>query len=76
MGETLIKLRAIGNSLGFSLPKAALREAGFDQDAEYELIVEDGAISIVKKQGPASSWSFVDSPLSEENREWIEGQLE
>ena len=72
----MLKLRPIGNSLGFSLPKAALREAGFDQDGEYELLVEEGAISIVKKQDSNKRWSFVDAPLSDENRKWIEGQLE
>lgn len=72
----MLKLRPIGNSLGFSLPKAALREAGFDQDGEYEILVCDGAISIVKKQEAASKWSFVDAPLSDENRKWIEGVLE
>jgi len=41
-----LKLRAIGNSMGFSLPKAALSEAGFDQDGEYELLVSDGAVSL------------------------------
>ena len=71
-----IKLRAIGNSMGFSLPKSALIEAGFDQDGDYELLVSEGAISIVRK-GPASStWKFTDAPLTDEYREWIERELE
>lgn len=71
-----LKLRAIGNSMGFSLPKSALTEAGFDQDGEYEILVSDGAISIVRKGPSSSTWKFTDTPLSTEHREWIERELE
>jgi len=71
-----LKLRAIGNSMGFSLPKAALSEAGFDQDGEYELLVSEGAISIVRKGPSSSTWKFTDAPLTDEHREWIERELE
>lgn len=71
-----IKLRPIGNSLGFCLPKDALAQAGFDQDDDYEIEVSDGAIVILKKGPSSKTWKFTDAPLSPEAKEWLQSEME
>lgn len=71
-----IKLRQIGNSFGFCLPKDALAEAGFDQDDDYEIEVSAGAIVILKKGPSSRTWKFTDSPLSSEAEDWLKSELE
>lgn len=71
-----IKLQKIGNSLGFRVSKADLESAGFDESFEYELIAEKGVILLVKKRLHHSKWTFKDTSLSKEDREWLESNLE
>lgn len=71
-----IKLRQIGNSFGFSLPKEALIKAGFSIDDDYDIDVSDGAIVILKKAPENKLWRFTDSKLASEDEEWIESELE
>lgn len=70
-----IKLRQIGNSLGFSLPKDALLKAGFSLDDEYDIDVSDGAIVILRKGPSNKTWKFSNQPLNDESRAWIENEL-
>lgn len=71
-----IKLRQIGNSLGFSIPKDALIKAGFSLDDEYDIDVSEGAIVLLKRVPDNKLWKFTDSPLSKENEDWIKSELE
>lgn len=71
-----VKLQKIGNSLGFRVGKADLESAGFDEDCDYELIAEKGVIILVKKRPHHSKWSFKDTGLSKEDRDWLEAKLD
>lgn len=71
-----VKLQKIGNSLGFRVPKTDLDAAGFEENSEYELIAEKGVILLVKKRPHHSKWSFKDTSLSKEDRQWLESKLE
>lgn len=71
-----VKLQKIGNSLGFRVAKQDLESAGFDENCDYELIAEKGVIILVKKRPHHSKWSFKDTNLSKEDREWLEAKLD
>lgn len=70
------KLQKIGNSLGFRISKIDLEAAGFDENSDYEIIAEKGVIMLVKRRPHHSKWSFKDTALSKEDREWLEAKLE
>jgi hypothetical protein len=70
------KLQKIGNSLGFRISKGDLEIAGFDEKSEYELVAEKGVILLLKRRPHHSKWSFKNSALSKEDRQWLESKLE
>jgi antitoxin component of MazEF toxin-antitoxin module len=66
-----VKLQKIGNSLGFRIAKQDLESAEFDESCDYELIAEKGVIILVKKRAHHSKWTFKDTALSKEDKDWI-----
>lgn len=70
-----VKLRSIGSSQGFVIPKAQLSKAGFSPDDEYELIASQRCISIIQRQPHHSKWIFKDPELSPYDQEWIDADL-
>jgi antitoxin component of MazEF toxin-antitoxin module len=70
------KLQKIGNSLGFRISKHDLEAAGFDENSEYELVAEKGIILLLKRRSHHSKWSFKNTGLTAEDRQWLESKLE
>lgn len=73
---SIAKLQKIGNSLGFRISKGDLEAAGFDENSEYELVAEKGVILLLKRRPHHSKWTFINSALSKEDRQWLESKLE
>lgn len=71
-----LKLRNIGSSQGFVIPKHDLSIAGFSQNDEFELIVSENSISIIKRRPHHSEWQFKSPKLSKADLEWVEANLD
>ena len=72
----VMKLRHIGSSQGFVIPKTQLTKAGFSQEDEYEVIVSNNCISIIKRKPHHSKWKFDNPKLSKEDKAWLSAELE
>lgn len=71
----LIKLRDIGTSQGFVIPKSELTKAGFSKDDEFEILVKENSISILKRKPHHSKWSFPEPKLPEDESTWVDSDL-
>lgn len=70
-----LKLRDIGTSQGFVIPKSELIKAGFSKEDEFEILVKENSISILKRRPHHSKWSFPDPKLSEKEQSWVDADL-
>lgn len=70
-----LKLRDIGTSQGFVIPKSELTKAGFSKEDEFEILVKENSISILKRKPHHSKWSFPDPKLPEDESIWVDTDL-
>lgn len=70
-----LKLRDIGTSQGFVIPKSELNKAGFSKDDEFEILVKENSISILKRKPHHSKWSFPEPKLPEDDQSWVDADL-
>lgn len=70
-----LKLRDIGTSQGFVIPKSELIKAGFSKDDEFEILVKENSISILKRRPHHSKWSFPEPTLPEDESSWVDIDL-
>lgn len=70
-----VKLKKHGNSYGFTVPSADLKEANFKASDEFEMIVSINSITFIKRKPHHSQWKFNQVDHSEEDSEWLEADL-
>jgi antitoxin component of MazEF toxin-antitoxin module len=70
-----IKLKKHGNSYGFTVPSAELRETNFSVSDEFEMLISINAISFIKRRAHNKNWKFEDTKLGKEDRKWLDANL-
>jgi antitoxin component of MazEF toxin-antitoxin module len=70
-----LKLRDIGTSQGFVIPKSELLKAGFSKDDEFEILVKENSISILKRRPHHSKWTFPEPKIPDDESAWVDTDL-
>ncbi len=70
-----LKLRDIGTSQGFVIPKSQLLKAGFSKDDEFEILVKENSISILKRRPHHSKWTFPEPKIPDDESIWVDIDL-